>query len=82
MHNERIVRSHPEVALLPRLMLAMLLFGGAAGAWAAMSECQSDCEKKYKYCTTSGNMSPNACKIDYEKCRKKCAKEDDELVPG
>ena len=63
-------------------MLAMLLIGGAAGASAAMSECQSDCEKNYKYCTTNRTMSQNACKIEYERCRKKCAKEDGDPSPG
>ena len=68
--------------MLPRLMLAMLLVGGAAGASAAMSECQSDCEKSYKYCTTNGTMSQNACKIEYEKCRKKCLKKDGKPSPS
>jgi hypothetical protein len=62
-------------------MLAMLLVGGAADASAAMSECQSDCENSYKYCTTNRTMSQNACKIEYEKCRKKCAKKDGEPSP-
>ena len=68
--------------MLSRLMLALVLVGGSAGTLAAMSECQADCEKNYKYCTTNGKMSANACKLEYEKCRKGCVKNDGKPSPS
>jgi hypothetical protein len=77
-----VVRSHPELAVLSRLMLALVLAGSSAGTSAAMSECQSRCEKNYKYCSTSGKMSQTACKVEYEKCRKQCVKKDGKPAPA
>jgi hypothetical protein len=67
--------------MLIRLMFSLLLVVSSAGTSAALSECQADCEKNYKHCTTDGKLSPNACKIEYEKCRKQCVKKDGKPSP-
>ena len=67
--------------MLSRLLLAMVLAGGAASALAQMSECQADCEKNYKYCTANKKSSESVCKVEYEKCRKQCAKHDGKPSP-
>jgi hypothetical protein len=70
-----MLRSLRENDVLSRFIIAMALVAGATGAVAAMSECQADCEKNYKYCTANKKSSESTCKAEYEKCRKKCAKE-------
>jgi hypothetical protein len=62
-------------------MLALSLVA-VSGAAPAMSECQKDCEKQYKYCTTAGKMSEKSCRAEYEKCRKKCTKTEGSPSPG
>ena len=68
--------------MLSRLTLALVLVGGSTAALAAMSECQTGCEKNYKYCSTNGKMSPTSCKVEYEKCRKQCVKKDGKPSPA
>jgi hypothetical protein len=68
--------------VLSRLMLTLVLLGASAAASAQMSDCQSSCEKNYKYCSTNTKTSPNACKIEYEKCRKQCVKKDGTPSPS
>jgi len=63
-----------EAGVLSRIMLALALVLASGAALSSMSECQSDCEKKYKSCATSRKMSESACRAEYEKCRKACAK--------
>jgi hypothetical protein len=74
--------STPEVAVLSRIMLGLALVVASGGALATMTECQSECEKKYKYCSTSRKMSESACRVEYEKCRKACAKKDGKTSPN
>lgn len=57
------------------LMLATVLFS-AGNVLAKVSECQTDCEKSYKYCISSGKGSSQSCRVAHEKCRKACLKKD------
>jgi hypothetical protein len=63
-----------ETGVLSRILLALALFVASGAALSSMTECQSDCEKKYKSCATARKMSESACRAEYEKCRKACAK--------
>ena len=66
--------------MLSRIMLALSLVA-VSGAALAMSECQADCEKQYKYCATAGKMGEKSCRAEYEKCRRKCAKKEGSPSP-
>ena len=68
--------------MLSRAMIALALLAITSAGWAAMSECQADCEKTYKYCVDKRAKSENACRVDYEKCRKQCAKKEGKPGPG
>jgi hypothetical protein len=63
-----------ETAVFARIMFALALVVASGAALSSMTECQSDCEKKYKSCATGRKMSESACRAEYEKCRKACAK--------
>jgi hypothetical protein len=71
-----------EIAVLSRIMLGLALVAASGSALATMTECQSECEKQYKYCSTSRKMSESACRAQYEKCRKACAKKDGKTSPN
>ena len=71
-----------EIVVPSRFLLALSFVFVAFSAGAAMSECQADCEKNYKYCVDKRAKSENACRVDYEKCRKACAKKEGKPGPG
>jgi len=57
------------------LVLAAVLFA-AGNVLAKVSECETDCDKSYKYCISSGKGSSQSCRVAHEKCRKACLKKD------
>jgi hypothetical protein len=57
------------------LLLAAVLCS-ASNVLAKVSECETDCDKSYKYCISSGKGSSQACRVAHEKCRKACLKKD------
>jgi len=54
------------------LLLALSVASGHV--WAKVSECETDCDKNYKYCISSGKGSSQSCRVAHEKCRKACLK--------
>lgn len=74
--------SPAEAAVLSRFLLTLSILVASATAGAAMSECQADCETNYKYCIDKRTKSENACRVDYEKCRKACEKKEGKPGPG
>jgi len=63
------------------LLLATVLVA-SGNALAKMSECETDCESKYKYCISSGKGSSKACLAALEKCRKACLKKNKSALPS
>ena len=61
-------------SLSARFALALALMLACGTALAKMSECQADCETRYKNCMSTGRMTEAGCRTELEKCRKKCSK--------
>jgi hypothetical protein len=80
MADNPIHRRRSDV--LPRVLLMLSFVFAGASAVAAMSECQAECEKNYKYCVDKRAKSEKACRVDYEKCRQQCAKKEGKPGPG
>jgi hypothetical protein len=57
-------------------LLTMVFTLASTAAWARVSECQTECEAVYKYCTSAGKMTERSCRMQYEKCRKDCQKKE------
>lgn len=68
--------------MLSKIVLMIGLAVAAATAVATMSECQRSCEQNYKYCSTKRKASESACRTEYEKCRRGCAKKEGKPGPG
>ena len=60
--------------MFSRMILAVALLVVSAASWSAMTDCQADCETIYKACAKNRTKSENACRVEYEKWRKACAK--------
>jgi hypothetical protein len=64
-----------------RIMLAMALVIASGSVQSKMSPCDTDCEKSYKVCASSGKMSEGACMVALQKCRKACKKKAKSIGP-
>lgn len=60
--------------MVSRVMLAMAFVFTSTAVLATVKECDERCEKRYKYCITSGKASNKVCLVEREKCRKSCIK--------
>jgi hypothetical protein len=56
------------------LLSVVLLVPGSAVP--KLSDCDTDCQKRYSYCISSGKSSQRACLAELEKCRKTCLKKE------
>jgi hypothetical protein len=56
------------------LLIAVLL--ASSSAVPQMSECETNCQKRYSYCISSGKGSQRACLAELEKCRQACLKKE------
>ncbi len=59
-----------------RVLLLVAVAVASGNLLAKVSECDTDCEKSYKYCISSGKGSSQSCRVAHEKCRKACLKKD------
>lgn len=61
------------------LTLTVVLLASSS-AVPQMSDCQTNCQKRYSYCISSGRGSQRACLAELEKCRKACLKKEKSSV--
>jgi len=58
------------------LLVLAVVFSSAGHVLAKVSECETDCDKSYKYCIGSGKGSSQSCRVAHERCRQACVKKD------
>lgn len=59
-----------------KILLLTVVLLASSSAVPQKSDCDTNCQKRYSYCISSGKGSQRACLVELEKCRKACLKKE------